>query len=162
MTNRPLVVGLAATFIGLTVVLAVAGIVVHPILIFVAIPFALAAYLLWLHASGRLAERVRSRRTRTRTRGSSSQSTRTREYASARASARTNRDAAVGGADAAPPSGGPSRREAAETLGVDPDADQETIRSAYREQAKSIHPDAEEGDESAFKELTRAYDRLRR
>ncbi|MFC6613965.1 J domain-containing protein [Halopenitus salinus] len=188
MRNRKLVVGLAATFIGLTVVLAVAGLVVHPILVFVAVPFGLAAYLLWLHASGRLADRVRTRRTSSgRTRGRRSAGDgRAREYERTRASARRNREAAFDGARgtaggrggtrsggagthagartdrasaAADPA--PTRREAAETLGVDPEADQETVRAAYRERAKTLHPDADGGDEAAFKELTRAYDRLR-
>ncbi len=50
---------MAATFVGLTALLVVAGVVVNPVLLAVAIPFGAAAYLMWFHASGRLRERVR-------------------------------------------------------------------------------------------------------
>lgn len=41
-------------------------------------------------------------------------------------------------------------------LGVSRNADTETVRSAYREQVKEVHPD-QGGDEEAFKELREAY-----
>jgi curved DNA-binding protein CbpA len=51
--------------------------------------------------------------------------------------------------------------EAYETLGLDRTASQETIRSAYRERAKRLHPDGEDGDEEAFKKLNEAYETLK-
>ena len=48
-------------------------------------------------------------------------------------------------------------------LGVDRDADAETIKRAYRDLAKALHPDVNAGDEAAadrFKEITAAYNLL--
>lgn len=174
VTDRPIVVGLTATFIGLTALLAVGGVVVHPVLLFVAIPFGAAAYLLSLHARGRLDDRIRSRtvsraatRQRERERRARDRTRRNRTDAFG-ADARGTERGRPGGTSAAGrrragAAGGGDRMglEAAyRTLGVDPDADEETIKRAYRERAKSLHPDAESGDEEAFKKLTRAYDRL--
>jgi molecular chaperone DnaJ len=50
------------------------------------------------------------------------------------------------------------------TLGVPPDADDETIRSSYMKLAKRLHPDRNAGDArsvAAFHEATQAYDILR-
>nr|WP_235271573.1 hypothetical protein [Halorubrum saccharovorum] len=64
MTNRAIVVGMAATFIGLTALLLVAGVVVSPVLLAVAVPFAVVAYFLWYHASGRSATASNARQRR--------------------------------------------------------------------------------------------------
>ena len=170
VANRTILVGLAATFIGLTALLVVAGIVVSPVLLAVALPFAAAAYLLWYHASGRLHDRMHAEADRI---GPTE-----RERARQRARAATNRRDAYraagtasgqraygvnGGRDTrnrAPSTGGMSEREAYETLDLDRTADRETIRSRYRERAKRLHPDGEDGDEDAFKELNRAYETL--
>jgi hypothetical protein len=53
-----------------------------------------------------------------------------------------------------------SRGEAAEILGVAPDADARTIRTAYRERVKETHPDTPGGSAESFKRVRRAYDRL--
>ncbi len=45
-------------------------------------------------------------------------------------------------------------------LGLPPDADGETVRSAYRERVKEVHPD-HGGDEEAFKRLQDAYATVR-
>ena len=48
-------------------------------------------------------------------------------------------------------------------LGVDRDADSETIKRAYRDLAKALHPDVNAGDAAAaerFKEMTAAYNLL--
>ncbi len=48
-----------------------------------------------------------------------------------------------------------------ETLGVDPKAKQDEIKSAYRKLAKTFHPDLNPGNkkaESRFKDITSAYD----
>ena len=183
MTNRPIVVGLAATFIGLTALLLVAGVIVSPVLLAVAVPFAVVSYFLWYHASGRLRDRVRHEATRA---GPTE-----RERARQRARAAENRRYAYQAAGTTDGGGGPraddgprwgaargpgasgsrdrtprtdrmTERDAYETLGLDPGADQETIRSTYRDRAKRLHPDAESGDESAFKKLNEAYEVLKR
>ncbi|MEO1038251.1 MAG: J domain-containing protein [Pseudomonadota bacterium] len=46
-------------------------------------------------------------------------------------------------------SGGMSRAEARDILGVPPDADAATIRKAYRDRMKEAHPDAGGSDEAA-------------
>ena len=51
-------------------------------------------------------------------------------------------------------------RDLYEILGVPQDADQETIKRAYRRKARQLHPDAG-GNEDGFKELTTAYEVLR-
>lgn len=47
-----------------------------------------------------------------------------------------------------------------DVLGVDRDADDATIKRAYRQKARQLHPDAG-GDEEHFKELTTAYEVLK-
>lgn len=46
-----------------------------------------------------------------------------------------------------------------QVLGVEPSADDETIKKAYRRKAKALHPDAG-GDADRFAEATLAYDVL--
>jgi len=174
VTNRPIIVGLAATFIGLTALLAVAGIVVSPVLLAVAVPFAVVSYFLWYHASGRLQDRVHreaaragpTERERARQRARAAENRRDAYRAAGTTDggrAGTARGPRSGGPrDRAPRSGGMSERDAYETLGLDPGADQETVRSTYRERAKRLHPDAESGDEAAFKKLNEAYEVLKR
>ncbi|MFB6176346.1 MAG: J domain-containing protein [Halobaculum sp.] len=50
--------------------------------------------------------------------------------------------------------------EAYDTLGVERGASQESIKSAYREKVKEVHPDSG-GDEETFKRVNRAYETLR-
>ena len=45
---------------------------------------------------------------------------------------------------------GPTDEEARQTLGVETDADEADIKSAYRQRAKELHPDQAGGDEEAF------------
>ena len=50
-----------------------------------------------------------------------------------------------------------------QTLGVDPKAKQEEIKSAYRKLAKKFHPDLNPGNKKAenrFKDITAAYDQV--
>ncbi|WP_135830171.1 J domain-containing protein [Halorussus halobius] len=56
---------------------------------------------------------------------------------------------------------GPSPTEAYRRLGLDPDADADAVRRAYRERVKSVHPDREGGDEDEFKRVNEAYEVLR-
>lgn len=63
-----------------------------------------------------------------------------------------------------PPNAGydrPTPAEASRVLGVSPEADQETVKKAYRKQVKQTHPDTVDGDEESFKRLTKAYERLK-
>lgn len=55
---------------------------------------------------------------------------------------------------------GPTVEEAYETLGLEPGADREAVREAYRERAKEAHPDLG-GDPEAFIRVREAYERLR-
>ena len=52
------------------------------------------------------------------------------------------------------------RTEAREVLGVDADATDEEIKSAFHRQVKRAHPDRDSGSKSAFKLVTEAYERL--
>ena len=52
------------------------------------------------------------------------------------------------------------KRDYYEVLGVDKNADEATIKKAYRQLAKKYHPDANPGDKTAeekFKEVQAAY-----
>jgi len=181
-----LLVGLAAAFSGMTVLLALLGVVYNPLVLAVAAVFGVVAYLLWLHGTGRLATRLYARvqrqaernagrdrrrtgerggfgagpredweppggRGRWRQTGDSGQ--RRRADPSQRAS-RGRRTRAPSGSD------GPTAAEASRTLGVAPDADQATIKQAYRQKVKTVHPDTEDGDEAQFKRVKAAYERL--
>jgi DnaJ-class molecular chaperone len=46
------------------------------------------------------------------------------------------------------------------TLGVDRDADEKAVKSAFKKLAKQYHPDAETGSEDKFKEINEAYEVL--
>lgn len=45
-------------------------------------------------------------------------------------------------------------------LDIAPDADNDTVRAAYRRKAQQTHPDREGGDEDAFKAVNEAYETL--
>ena len=56
-----------------------------------------------------------------------------------------------------------SKRDYYEVLGVSKDADEDTLKKAYRKLAKKYHPDANPGDKEAeakFKEASEAYSLL--
>ena len=56
-----------------------------------------------------------------------------------------------------------AKRDYYEVLGVKKDADENTIKKAYRKLAKKYHPDSNAGDagaEQKFKEVTEAYNVL--
>ena len=169
MNRSPLIVGLAGVFAGMTVLLVILAAVFGELLVFlIALPFAGATYLFWQHASGRLRERVRNRAQRARQREATREQFgddarggfgagprfgdantrfgREARQAGARAGGRTRQGQRI---DPTAP-GGPSRREAYETLGLSPDADEAAVRRAYRKQVKETHPDRG-GDEERFK-----------
>jgi hypothetical protein len=165
-----LLLGLAAVFAGVTVVLTVSALAYQPFLLFLSLPFAATTYLMWSHATGRLAERTRRRARRASTGERRSGPGAPGGFgATARGTAGPGsgsgpgpgpgpggRRAGVG----APRDTGQTRREAYETLGLDPDADDDAVRRAYRAKVKEVHPDTEDGDEDAFKRVNRAYETL--
>jgi DnaJ-domain-containing protein 1 len=181
-----LILGLAAVFTGLSVLLVVLSFVYSLFLLIVALPFAATAYFMWYHASGRMETRTRARARGARrasdgglgadegARGGFSAQAR---QARARANARDGRGFGPGGAGGAGAAGtrrgqaggrryapsttqGPTPAEAYRTLDLDPGADTDAVRSAYREKVKEVHPDTESGSEEAFKEVNRAYETL--
>ena len=167
MTRSRLLLVLASTFAGLAAVLAVLGVVYSLVLIPVAVPFAGTAYLLWYHATGRLVERARRKANRDRVQQEQARDRFRRRAAhrlgtdgtgAARRGSRSEGSSA--GASARRSADGPTRREAADLLGVPVNADEATVRAAYRDRAKELHPDAEEGSEEAFKRVAVAYERL--
>ncbi|MFB6104614.1 MAG: J domain-containing protein [Halobacteriaceae archaeon] len=152
MDNARLRVALAWVFGVVAVVFVVLGVTVSPVALGVGVPFGIAAYILWYQASGRLRARVRWRADaeptgRRRPNDTGSQ-----------------RGRSPGGRRSAGPPGDDAPAidlgTAYEVLGVSPDADPATVRAAYRERVKEVHPDRG-GDESTFKRVTRAYERLR-
>ena len=170
MDRDRLVLGLASVMAGITVVLAILALVVRqPFLLFVALPFGVTSYAMWTHATGRLEERAKRR---------------------ADAGGRATTDAGFGAGPRAGPRAGPgarggpgagptggfggartrgpttattnvvSRAEAYRTLGLTPEATTSEVRRAYRRRVKEVHPDTDGGNEEAFREVQRAYDRL--
>lgn len=185
MRDSPLLFGLASVFAGLTTMLAVVAIVTREAFVLaVALPFAATGYFMWYQATGRMRERVaegvnadgsrfaeqkasegaqrgrsrfareaRRRINRERRRGGRANGRR------ARASA-TAGGGGAGGRRARARRDGPSAKEAYRRLGLDPSADDDAVREAYRERVKEVHPDTTDGDEEAFKRVTEAYERL--
>lgn len=185
MAQSRLVLGLAAVFAGLTAVLVIAALAVQPFLLVIALPFAATTYFLWFHATGRLAERAQRRQTAPREgnrsgfadgfrervggaaatdRSRGEQATGSRRHrggGGARYRTAGRRRTRAGGAAAKDERHDLSTAEAYRVLGVSPDADEEAIQTAYREQVKQTHPDTAAGDEESFKRLNRAYERVK-
>jgi hypothetical protein len=160
---------LAGVFAGLAVLLAVVALARQPFLLLTALPFAAAAYLVWMGATGRTpfvggrrsVDPAEAREGRTR-HGEDEPGGRSRFAAEARrngagrrAGRRRERRRAEAAADML------ARREAARVLGVDADAEPAAVRNAYRDSVKEVHPDTEGGDREQFQKLTEAYERLR-
>lgn len=149
----------------------------------IAAAFGLASYLVWYHASGRMADRVRQRAAageyerQARERGGFGAGPREQRFRDARGpfgsarrsggprgrggrgrTAADDRRRAPGGQQMAD---GPTPAEAARILGVRPGDDESQIKAAYRQKVKAVHPDTDEGSEEAFKRVNRAYETLR-
>jgi hypothetical protein len=177
-----LVGALAVTFGAVTVAFAAMGVVYNPMFLAVGALFGAVTYFMWYHASGRLAGRIyrgvedRARRnadpgqggfgagpreewTGPRSEQRRRAGQRTRAGAGPRERARANAGRA-GGRRGGRATKGPSAAEAYRTLGVEPGADDETVRRAYREKVKDVHPDREGGSREQFKRVTAAYERL--
>ncbi|WEL16462.1 DnaJ-class molecular chaperone [Halorhabdus sp. SVX81] len=174
MQRSRFIIALAAAFGAMTVALAIAGALYNLAILAPAAVFGAVTYLLWMHGTGRLAARVYRRVERqaaanggpsgpssaagARKRESAGRERRDRRTESWRTTDRRR------GTSATRPDRsdfeGMSRREASRVLGVEAGADQETIKQAYRERVKDVHPDAADGDTQAFKRVRTAYERL--
>ncbi|MFC7202244.1 DnaJ domain-containing protein [Haloferax namakaokahaiae] len=179
MDRDRLVLGLAAVFAGLTMLLVVLAFVYQPFLLAVALPFGATTYFMYSSVSGRLAEQFERERVRADEFGGFG--------------ARRQRETSTGGFGAGPrgdPREGPgagryrnvgeqeyryeyqrrqrppqsrngmNRDKALRTLGLDADATQADIKDAYRRLVKETHPDSKSGDQEAFKRVSKAYERL--
>jgi len=183
--NRRIVTGLTVTFAAMSAVLVVVGLLTNPVALVLGIFFGGVAGLLYYQASGRLARRLyRSVEQRAAVDGGAER----RRARGARAGrggfgagpreewtgphqrrGRGGRRRAAGPGSGQTAAGGPtagrrdeglSAREAYDVLGLDPGADADAIRTAYRDRVKDVHPDAEGGDEEAFRRVRDAYERL--
>lgn len=156
--RETLVLGVAAVLAGVAVAMATLAVVYQPFLFAVAVPFGVAAYLMWHEATGRTAAWFRRRRAR---RAGPGNAARGPDWEGVDPRASDGFDPREGyRRPPREPGAGPSEREAYERLGLEPGADEAAVTRAYRRQVKEVHPDAEDGDEEAFKELTRAYETL--
>ena len=162
-------VGLAAVFAGLTVLLVVVALAKQPFLLALALPFGATTYFLWYHASGRLADRARTVPRGERERGPRFGSepgagarfrggADRREEFDPRSRVAGEEARGRGGRRSARPP--PSLAAAYRTLDLEPGASEEAVRRAYRAKVKRVHPDTDTGDEERFKAVNRAYERL--
>lgn len=184
--DSPLLFGLASVFAGLTTMLAVVAIVTREAFVLaVALPFAATGYFMWYQATGRMRERVREgthadadrfaeQKAREGTQGPGGRFAREARRRGQwerrrRRAGRATANASAGGgrgrgrrtrSGRVRPADEPTIEEACRVLDVDPGASESTVRAAYRERVKDVHPDTADGDEEAFKRVTAAYDRL--
>lgn len=181
MNRDPLLLGLSAVFAGIAVLMTVLAFTSSLFLLVVALPFGIMSYILWEHATGRLARRARRADARAGggvAAGRGPRASRSRFGREARQRARAER--ARRGAGTGGRVGGTGDRvggtrggsglrtertdmstaEAYRELDVSPSASQADVKQAYRKQVKEVHPDSG-GDEEAFKRVNRAYDALR-
>ena len=185
MHNERLITGVAAALGGSAALLAVVAVVYNPAILAISAALGVGAYFMWYQASGRLAARVyrsveqqaadgRSARTDGATRtgrgatggfgagpreewtppGDRGGSTSGRRRAGGQRQRQRQRQRAPS------TTSGPSESEAYRILGLDPSADQEAVKEAYRAKVKEVHPDTDGGDEEQFKQVNRAYERL--
>lgn len=151
MTRSRLLLGVSAVLAGAAVLFVILGAVFNLILVVAAVPFGVAAYFLWSHATGRLEARVHHQFVHRAQQDRQSDPW----------SSRSDRS----GTDPRTPERGseaPMDRETAlATLDLQRPASQRAIREAYRERAKAVHPDATAGDEDEFRRVTAAYEVLR-
>lgn len=167
-----LATGIAAVFGVMTAVLAVVGIIVNPAVLFLALLFGASTYLMYYHISGKMAVSVYRRveqRAATETRGDGRgtggfDAGPRDEWVPPRDEQRTRRtdprEARQRARQRVAQSDGPTRAEAYDRLGLDPDADEAAVKQAYRERVKETHPDTDSGDEREFKRVKDAYERL--
>ncbi len=173
----------------MTAALFAVGVIANPIGLVLAAVFALVTGLLWYQASGRLASRVyrrveqqaattdrgtrqtrRERRRAEQGRGGFGAGPK-EDWTGPRRGQRGQRRQGTGPfgrqrqqrrqrQSGPPQQTGLSVRQAARILGVEPGADESTVKSAYRDRIKEVHPDTEGGDEETFRRVQKAYERL--
>ncbi|QLG26115.1 J domain-containing protein [Halorarum halophilum] len=172
MDRDPLLLGLAAVFAGISVLMGVLAFDSSLFLLVVALPFGVVSYILWEHATGRLAQRVRESDVSAGDHadaGRGPRASRSRFGREARQRARNGRGRegrARGPGGSGGPTGSPAMdpgmvpAEAYRELDLSPDASQADVKRAYRERVKEAHPDSG-GDEEEFKRVNRAYDTLK-
>ena len=172
VVNRDgLIMGIAAVLVGITALMLIAGIIVSPFFLLVAVPFGGAAYLMWYQASGKLADRIRAnpagyaRSTRGGPGGFDAgpfegRFTRDQQRRQRTRGQRGRQRQARGGDSGGGQPSGLSQSAAADILDVDPGVDDAALKAAYREKVKTAHPDTPEGDEEAFKSVKNAYETL--
>ena len=178
--------GIAVVFGGLTVVLTAVGLVINPAVLFLALMFGVSTYFMYYHLSGKMAaslyervERQAAQNTGNARRGGFGAGPR-EEWEPPRDGRQARRSQASQGGQRRRQgrqrqrrqtaggrqrrqrvqSSGPSPAEAYKRLGLDPDADQSSIKRAYREKVKQVHPDTDSGSESEFKRVQSAYETL--
>lgn len=183
--DRSIVWGLTVVFGACSLVFGVLGVIYSPVAFGVAVPFGIAAAVFYYHASGLAFERgfrrhatreafEREQRRREWERRGDFDSERTastgptgpggRTFGAGRASGRGQRNSNRGqrgrtrSGDAAADR---PRDEDYRVLGVEPGASPEEVRAAYREKARTLHPD-HGGDEDDFSRVNEAYRRLKR
>ncbi|MFB6308722.1 MAG: J domain-containing protein [Haloarculaceae archaeon] len=177
MNYDRLIEGVAAVFAGLTVLLVVVAVLYNPAVLFVALAFAASAYLMYYHASGRMAGRLYERVERQAASNAGDRGgfgagpregwvpprdgRRARDVAGGRDRRQGGRRKQRGRGQRGQRTvrDGPSAAEAYRTLGLEPGADQSAIKRAYREKVKEVHPD-NGGDEESFMAVKDAYERL--
>ncbi|MFC7139177.1 J domain-containing protein [Halosimplex aquaticum] len=188
MYGPRLVSGLAVVFAATALLFAVFGITANVGFFAVAALFGAVAYFMWYHASGRFAQRLyrgveqraepgtdrggfgagpredweppRDEDARRRARAAGGQRARREQRGGRRARGRRAGQQRRQRAAAAAQRGGPTAAEAYDTLDLEPGADDDAVKAAYREKVKEVHPDAASGDEERFKEVNAAYERL--
>jgi hypothetical protein len=172
-----LVFGLTVLFAAMTALVAALSLVLwEPVLLVMLVPLVVLTYAFWYRSSGKLRERIAQSGTRSR-RGAgaetggfgagpregfeSARGQRAREARERRQRQRRAGGAADGGGRRAGPQPSPSisKAEAYRRLDVEPGADESTVKRAYREKVKEVHPDRG-GDEETFKKVTEAYETL--
>lgn len=131
-------IALAGVFSVVAVLFVVLGLAVSPLALGVALPFGVAAAVLWRQAIDR---RARINPTATRGRRQRQRDARTRNRKRRKSPDRL------------------SPAEARSVLEVAPEANQEAIRRAYRDRIKEVHPDRG-GDAEQFDRVRQAYERL--
>lgn len=155
-----------AAMTGTVVLVAVAA--VEPVLFVVAVPLGAATGLFWYQSSGRLRERIARARAGEAAAGTGEAAEARGGFgADARREARWDRrrrqrwgERSEGRErDAARQPTDINRVKAYRRLGLEPGADATTVRAAYRQKVKEVHPDRG-GDEEAFKQVTEAYETL--
>ncbi|MFB6252714.1 MAG: J domain-containing protein [Halobellus sp.] len=181
MDSDGLLIGIAAVFAGTTVLMVILAFVFQPFLLLFAAIFGAATYLLWYHASGRLTDRIRQTaadRSERRRASAAAQgpgdfegfgpgrraagATGDRRFSEERRRrGRRRTENRRGGRGPRTDRNEPTAEEAYRALDLEPGADEDEVKAAYRERVKAVHPDTEAGDEEQFKRVNRAYERLK-